>query len=276
MKELLSEINIEAVNKGFGEMAEVYESFQHTNIPVQMMRQKFYKIVLSLLKPPAQILEINCGSGIDAFFFAKNGYDVLATDISDRMLEIARRKENGLNLTFQKLNFNELNKLENKKFDLVISNFGGLNCANDLPELSKNISNLLKDGGYFISTVMPRFSLWEFLLLFKGEFKRSLRRLKKNRIEANVGDEKISVGYYSPSNYYNYFKNNFKFIKINALCVFSPPPTAAYWYNIHPKLYKALFKIDSLLENNFLFSFLGDYYIMVLQKADTLNINFHQ
>lgn len=264
----MNEVNlsdIKKINIGFGNMADEYDAMRETNIPVKIMRNKFYEAVSSFVKPPADILELNCGTGIDAFHFAESGYKITATDISDKMLINAMNKGSHLNLTFKKLNLQRLDKLE-EKYDLIISNLGGLNCLNDLSKLSEDIPTLLKSNGFFIASVMPQFCLWEFALLFKGELKRALRRLKKNGVIANVGGEKIFVRYYSPRKFYSYFSKDFVLKKTTSLRIFAPTQPASHWYQKHPSLSKFLDSIDNKLESFYPTSFIGDYYIAVLQK----------
>jgi len=258
--------DIKRINTGFGNMADEYDAMREMNIPVKIMRNKFYKTVSSFVKPPANVLELNCGTGIDAFHFAESGYKVTATDISDKMLINAMNKGSHPNLTFKKLNLLKLDKLE-EKYDLIISNLGGLNCLNDLSKLSKDVSELLKPNGFFIASVMPQFCLWEFALIFKGEFKRALRRLKKYGVIANVGGEKIFVKYYSPKIFYSYFKKDFVLKKTTGLRIFAPTQPASHWYEKHPSITKVLDSIDNKIESFYPASFIGDYYIAVLQKT---------
>jgi ubiquinone/menaquinone biosynthesis C-methylase UbiE len=261
----MKSINIENVNIGFGNMADEYDAMQATNIPVRIMRNKFYKTVLSRMKPPAKMLELNCGSGIDALYFASQGFDILATDISDKMLFNAVQKNIFSNLSFKKLNLLELHRISQNRFDIIISNLGGLNCITDLSIIANKISSLLNKNGFFIASVMPRFCLWEFALLFKGEFKRALRRMKLTT-EANVGGEKVLVKYYSPGKFYKYFKDNFNLVETKALRIFAPPQPATHWYQNHPIITRFLDFLDTRIENFYSSSFIGDYYIIVLQK----------
>lgn len=263
---MYSNTNIENINRGFGLLADKYDKMQFTNKPVQIMRGKFYKLVASVVKPGSDILEINCGSGIDAAYFAGKGYNVLATDISDKMLLNANAKNTDKKVEFMKLSFTELHKIQNRKFDLVYSNLGGLNCTDELKKISTDIYNLLNDEGYFIAAVMPNCFLWEFLLFIKGEYKRAFRRMTNNWVGANVGGEKIKVKYYSPKRFKKYFTNEFSFVKTKALRIFAPPPPAGHFYSKHPAVSKLLDKFDSFLENFYFASFTCDYYIIVFKK----------
>ena len=258
--------NIKAVNIGFGNMADEYDRLQLTNKPVQIMRQKYYEVVLKTVTPPAEVLELNCGSGIDAKYFAEKGYNILATDVSDKMLENAKSKCLGLNVEFKNIDINDLNILNNKKFDLILSNLGGLNCIKNLNALSLKINSLLNSHGYFIAVVMPSFNLWEFLLIFKNNKQHAFRRMVKEDALANVGGQNIKVNYYSPKTLKETFAKNFSLIELKALRIFAPPPTAGHWYEKHKIITAALDKIDNILENFYFSSFISDYYIAVFKK----------
>src|SRR5215207_1287969 len=77
-----------------------------------------------------KILEINCGTGEDAFWLASLGHTVVATDKSEGMISAAQNKISDLkssNLQFTVCAFNELETLyAGGGFDLVLSNFSGL------------------------------------------------------------------------------------------------------------------------------------------------------
>lgn len=262
----MNKVNFDAVNTGFGRMADEYDAIQETNLPVKKMREKYYSVVKKFVQTPAALLELNCGSGIDAHYFANNGYKILATDISDKMLANAVSKGFHPNLELRKMNFTEMDELNGQQFDAILSNLGGLNCVSDLSFLPGKINKLLKPGGHLIAVVMPSFCLWEFLLIFKGEFKRALRRMKKKGISANVGDEKIYVKYYSPRHFKKIFNEQFDMLTFKALRVFAPVPPAEHWYRKHPAITKFLDKLDNIIENIYPFSFIGDYYIAVVKK----------
>ncbi len=262
----MNSASIEAINIGFGNMADEYDRLQLTNKPVQIMRQKYYEVVLKTVAPPTEVLELNCGSGIDAKFLAEKGYNILATDVSDKMLENTKIKCLGLNVEFKNLDINDLNILSDKKFDLILSNLGGLNCVKNLNALSKQINLHLNSNGYFIAVVMPCFNLWEFLLIFKNIKKRAFRRIVKEDVLANVGGQKIKVNYYSPKILSEAFAENFSLVELKALSIFAPPPAAGHWYNKHKVITAVLNKIDNTLENFYFSSFISDYYIAVFKK----------
>src|SRR5450432_1004206 len=84
-----------------------------------------------------RILEIGCGTGVDACFLAKRGVEVVACDSSSPMIEVATRRvdEEGLRQLVEPrvLAAEALSSLpEEGLFDGAFSNFGALNCVEDL------------------------------------------------------------------------------------------------------------------------------------------------
>ena len=65
-----------------------------------------------------------------------------------------------------------LDNLKNRgPYDHIFSNFAGLNCTDELNKVLDSFNCLLKPGGFVTLVILPKFCLWEFLLLFKGKFK---------------------------------------------------------------------------------------------------------
>lgn len=76
------------------------------------------------MKPPIKpyrILDIGCGEGKDAVFFARNGYEVSAFDIAESGLEKARRlaEHNHVHVDFFKADIYEYEP--HKEFDIIYS-----------------------------------------------------------------------------------------------------------------------------------------------------------
>ena len=80
------------------------------------------------------MLELNNGGGDDALLFTERGFNIVATDISEEMLKITPKKDQYSMSNYISSHYLDLDNINetlfNKKFDLVISNFGGINCIN--------------------------------------------------------------------------------------------------------------------------------------------------
>ncbi|MEE9349311.1 MAG: class I SAM-dependent methyltransferase [Flavobacteriaceae bacterium] len=165
------------MKKDFDHIANKYDTdFTYSEIG-KRQRKSVYKY-LNKLPNNLSVLELNCGTGEDAIWFANKGNTVLATDISLEMIKVGEAKVKGIdNIKFQQLDINILNKTEilpvvqndktntniiltergtsdkeSQKFDLIFSNFGGLNCLNatELKIFFANAKELLNLNGKLI------------------------------------------------------------------------------------------------------------------------------
>lgn len=96
-----------------------------------------------------RLLEIGAGTGQDSAFFAEQGLDVLATDLSPAMVERCRAK----GLTAQVVDFLHLD-MPDASFDAAYA----LNCLlhvpnTDLPDVLASVHRVLRPGGLFFVAV---------------------------------------------------------------------------------------------------------------------------
>jgi 2-polyprenyl-3-methyl-5-hydroxy-6-metoxy-1,4-benzoquinol methylase len=94
------------------------------------------------------ILDIGCGEGYGADFFADYAKDVLGIDYDKDIINYAKDKYNKENLKFSVLDVKDLSCL-GKKFDLVCS-FQNIEHIRDTDKFLKDISSLMDEGGLFI------------------------------------------------------------------------------------------------------------------------------
>lgn len=237
------------VNRAFSKQAVMYDFNDRQNIVLQDMRLQVYKHVSKFIKTQCHILELNAGTGIDAAYFAQHGCTVHATDLSDGMLDQIRNKIRNYSLqerlTCQQLSYDELDKLGDKKFDYVFSNFGGLNCIDDLKKITRNIHVILNPGAHVTFVIMPPVCLWELLSILKGNGSRAFRRFSKKGVMAHLEGEYFRTYYHSLNDIKKAFDSSFEFVKSEGLCALSPPPSRGDFPLRHPKFYTFLRKIDS-------------------------------
>lgn len=104
---------------------------------------------------------------------------------------------------------NKNKELINGKFDLILSNFGGLNCLSpeELNTFGAALPALLKPGGLFVAIVMGRFCCWETLyFLLKGRWRNAFRRLGGGPLAARLDRHAtVPVWYYSPGEFRRFF-----------------------------------------------------------------------
>ncbi|WP_306015607.1 class I SAM-dependent methyltransferase [Oceanicaulis sp. MMSF_3324] len=103
--------------------------------------------------PDSRVLEYGCGTGATAVLHAPYVKELVATDLSDEMIKIARERaaEAGVdNIRFAACDVADLNE-PNGSFDVVL----GLNVLHLVPDRQSTIQqshDLLKPGGAFVTS----------------------------------------------------------------------------------------------------------------------------
>ena len=266
-------MNYQSVSEAFSKQSPLFDAIEERNEILQWMRKEIHCYCMHYFKPGNNILELNCGTGIDAVFFARQGMKVHATDISPGMLTELKKKieQNNLSgkITYQQCSFTDisttLRETGKTKFDHVFSDFGGLNCVQDIESVIAQFKEILNPGGTVTLVIMPPVCPWEMLLAFKGNFKTAFRRWKKNGIDSNVEGIHFTTYYFTPSRVMKAFGNDFLKIGLRGLACFTPPPYLEKFPKRYPKLFKLLNRIDNRLDQFFPFNRWADHFILTMQ-----------
>lgn len=258
----------------FTKQSAVFDALYSNNPIIQYKRARVRAHVMQYLQPGSDILELNSGTGEDAWWFAANGHHVHATDISAGMLEQLRKKTTAAGLesriTAEQISFTNLSQLQqHKQYDLIFSNFAGLNCTGALDKVMDSFSALLKPGGFVTLVLLPRFCLWEFLLLFKGKFKTAFRRLFSGKgASAHIEGEYFTCWYYNPSFVAEHMGEEYDLLSAEGLCTIVPPSYMEGFATKHPRLYAFLCRREAALKSRWPWRSVGDYYIISLRKKN--------
>ena len=219
------------------------------------------------------VLELNCGTGEDALWFAKRGHSVLATDISEEMLAITQKKINDAKLESRvhtlKLDISQIKNFSFKeKFDLVFSNFGGMNCLSpdEMTKLPSEIKKLLNTNGQLIMVLMPAFCIWETIyFLSKLQFRKAFRRIGKNGTIANMDRSQLKIFYYSPRKIKRIFESSFSTNALQPIGFFLPPSYLENFFKKKYKLFTRLIQFEHSISKQQYLSGLSDHFLIDLQ-----------
>lgn len=116
--------------------------------------------------PDSEVLEFGCGTGSTAIVHAPHVRHILATDISEEMLRIAREKTDAAgieNITYQRAGFEDLDLVPDQ-FDAVLA-LSILHLLDDWRGAVRRVFDAVKPGGVFVSSTvvlkgrMPLFRL---------------------------------------------------------------------------------------------------------------------
>jgi ubiquinone/menaquinone biosynthesis C-methylase UbiE len=167
--------------------------------------QKKLQVTHDYLKPDMEVLEFGCGTGTTAIIHAPFVRHIRATDISGKMIEIARDKAaaGGIkNVTFEQLSIDELSA-DDATYDAVMGH-SILHLLKDKKSAIASVHRMLKPGGVFITStaclggMMPALRVMLKVVLPVGRFFGLLPLVKfftKEELERDLTDAGFRIDY---------------------------------------------------------------------------------
>ena len=150
----------------YDKFAEVYDK-----ITPEYFHAEYYNFILKILKEmnykPKKTLDLACGTGRLAKIFLDEGYDIEGLDISEKMLEIAKKR----GLKVYQSNMVDFNL--GKKYDLIVCTYDSLNYILQEDSLQKcfnSISKHLNQDGVFIFDMNSQFKINKILPQYKADY----------------------------------------------------------------------------------------------------------
>jgi len=229
------------------------EAFTFSNVG-RAQRASVWKELAKTFAPGDRILEIGCGTAVDACFLADRAVQVLACDSSPLMIEAATRRirENGREGLVQPvlLRAEDLSTLpRNKLFDGVFSNFGAMNCVEDFNRLARDLAAMVKPGGVALLCWMGRYCFWEMAwYLGQGNWRKAFRRVTRKRISARIADGALVQVRYLPVKLLAHrFTPWFRLQSVKGIGVIVPPSYLEFLTCRHPRLFRVCERADLLV-----------------------------
>lgn len=257
--------------RAFDSVAADYDGPIGNNALIQQMRARLWRTVTSRLPNGARLLDLGCGTGIDAVYFASRGYQVVATDWSPQMVARthSRAEEAGLSsqISARVIGIHELEQLRGQTFDAIYSDLGPLNCLPDLALVAHDCAALLKPNGLIVASVIGRVCPWEFIYyLARGDTARARVRDMRSIVPVNLNGRVVWTHYYSPHEFYRSFAGEFELKHYRALGLFMPPPYLIRLYERSKHLFGPLAWLDDHVGAMPVLREAGDHFLMVMTK----------
>ena len=158
----------------FDRIAESYDATWTSTAIGHAQRAAVWRVVDSQFKAADHVLDLGCGTGADAVHLMSSRVRVTAVDPSGAMVRRAIAK----GVDARQLAIEDLSTLAGS-YDGALSNFGALNCVENMASPACELARLIRPGGRLVVCLMGRFCLWETgHYLYRGELRKAFRRLR--------------------------------------------------------------------------------------------------
>jgi ubiquinone/menaquinone biosynthesis C-methylase UbiE len=263
---------LEETRDAFDSVAADYDGPRGNNALIQDMRNEMWRILDATFPQGSRLMDLGCGTGLDAIRMARSGHYVTATDWSQGMVERTRdraeREQVADRVETIAVGAHELSRIEGQgKFDGAYSNLGPLNCVPDLEEMAAQCARLLKPGAALVFSVIGRICPWEIgHYALKRNWGRVKVRFAPAMVPVGMNKRVVWTRYYTPREFYRAFERQFDLEHFRGLCVLAPPPYLAGMKEKHSRLYERLWQLDRRTAGWPLLRNLGDHFVIVMTK----------
>jgi len=266
------DLRLRDTQDAFDSVAVDYDGPRGNNSLIQDMRDEMWRWLDLSFAPGSRLIDIGCGTGLDAVRMAQLGHRITATDWSPQMVarvaERAQRESVWGRVEAVAVGAHELERLEGESsYDGAYSNLGPLNCVPDLAAVSSACSRLLRPGGTLVFTVIGRVCPWEIAhYVRRGRWSRARIRFARGVVPVGMNRHTIWTRYYTPREFYREFRPHFTLKLYRGLCVFAPPPYLSGMRERHRRMYEWLWRLDRRTAGWPVLRSIGDHFLMVMTK----------
>jgi 2-polyprenyl-3-methyl-5-hydroxy-6-metoxy-1,4-benzoquinol methylase len=265
------EAQLQDTRRAFDSVAADYDGPLGNNELIQRMRARMWRTLTASFAAGARLLDIGCGTGLAAVHLAGQGYDVVATDWSPRMIERTQARAAGSGLSdwvaAYTLGAQDLMQLRGQSFDGIYSDLGALNCVPGLQAVAEACAALLKPNGRLVVSVIGRVCPWEWVYYAaRGDSLRARLRQAAGCVPVSLNHQTVWTQYYTPRDFYRAFADDFRLTHYRGLSLFLPPPYLLRNYRRWRAVYALLGWLDDRLGGWPGLRDMGDHFLMVLTK----------
>jgi SAM-dependent methyltransferase len=258
--------------EAFDSVAADYDGPRGNNDLIQDMRREIWRILDATFEPGSRLIDLGCGTGLDAVRMATVGHHVTAMDWSPRMVERTRQRAEREHLANRVQSIivgaHELSRVDGQdQYDGAYSNLGALNCVPDLAETAVQCARLLKPRSALVFSVIGRICPWEIACYaLQRNWGRIGVRFAAAMVPVNMNKRVVWTRYYTPREFYGAFERQFTLEYWRGLCIFAPPPYMAGMKAKRFRLYQGLWRLDRQIAGWPVLRSVGDHFIIVMKK----------
>lgn len=258
----------------FDSVAPDYDHHITGNRINRLLRDRSLARLRRVFASSRRLLEVGCGSGMETLPLLREGHEILAVDISPRMLEVVREKARteGISERLQTrvVRARDLATVvaENGEgsFDGAYSTYGALNCEPDLRPIAAAFRRLLVPNGHLILGVYNRWCLFE--LVGYSLSLQTDRALGRREIPVPVGASRfcVDVYAYSAPEVIRLFADGFRLESMEGVPILLPPSDLTGYAEKFARHFERLAAWDAWVGRRWPFSTLGDHFLLSLVR----------
>lgn len=244
----------------FDELAPNYDASFATTPLGELQRRVVHVRLLEAFQPGNRVIDLGCGTGIDAAALSEHGIQVDGIDESPAMIAAARARMPAASFEVADLNHCTFHRAS---YEGAYANFGAINCIRDLRSFGQRLAAALKPGSRVVLTVMGPYCPWEWLWYgVRGDFDHGFRRLRR---QARFRGK--DVFYPTPSQLIRDLHPHFEPRDLAGLGVLLPPTYARNVVERRPNLMKMLDTVEDRIRRTRPATWLNDHYIIDLTRS---------
>lgn len=259
--------------RAFDGVAGDYHRTNTENPILQHMRGRSMTMLRRYVPAGADLLDLGCGPGTDHAAMVAAGYVVTGIDASPEMVREARARAAALAGPHRPVilcrSIDQVGKFQPASFDAAFSNFGPLNCVDDLAAAAAQLHEVLRPGGVLVASVIGRVCPWEVALYAsRGQWARAVTRWRRGPVGVPLEGGTVWMRYVSPGEFTRVFEAaGFALRTLEGLGVVAPPPYLEGLAARRPALVARLLAADDAVGGWPLLRAMGDHFLVAVQRT---------
>ena len=239
----------------FDGIAPVFDSRFGEWRSVAAQRRAVRRALIAAMPPGGRLLEVGGGTGEDALWLARRGFQITLTDVSPTMAALADAKLKPFGSQTQVAAAEELEGFADQHFrnggvvfDGAFSNFAPLNCVEDLAPVARALARLVRPDAPVLLVLFGIAAPGEILVeSLRGRPHQALRRFSRGAVTARLGGCPFTVTYHRAAAILAAMQPWFNLVRKEGIGIFVPPSAAEPWISRHPHLLASLERLDRLV-----------------------------
>lgn len=239
----------------FDAVASRYDAIWSDTPVGKAQRSAVWRRIDPLFQKGDFVLDLGCGTGVDALHLESRGVSMYGIDSSPRMTELARGR--GIKA--------DCCRIEDLRYfglclDGVMSNFGALNCVSSLPPIANSLGRMVRSGGYLALCFISPVCLWEIAFyVFRGNPRKAFRRLRSRATSSMAMD----VFYPSGAEIVSAFQSSFRLLDVYGIGMSVPPSYVTF---LSDSRVERLSVLDHLLAHRRILRSLADHRLYIFKR----------